>query len=331
MTSTSARTVEAIADFAALVPRITGSISAVSSFLIIYLVFRSEAKLNTIYHRIMFGMSVADILSSIAMALTTLPMPKNDDPWWTEDPWMNKWYLGEAFWEEQTKIGNRQTCTIQGFFFATGVIIMFSYNGMLFVYYACAIALRMKEETIRKRIQPFIIGMPVIQGLCSTVPALIYGYYNPIRNEAWCTLYPMGDFPVYGKWFGFVLGLYFAIFFGEIVISLALIIWRVLQNGRTLARRDDQEDTPQHIDQRVRAAHRNSKLIIVQSLAYAGAFFLTISFPFIRNIYNKHLSDTQIDVLNKLMVTFMPLQGFFNFVIFLWHKGTIFVFSIGGL
>jgi len=70
--------------YAAAVPKITGSISAVSSSLIIYLICRSKPKLSTIYHRIMFCMSVADILASTAMALTTLPMPRNDDPYWTE-------------------------------------------------------------------------------------------------------------------------------------------------------------------------------------------------------------------------------------------------------
>jgi hypothetical protein len=62
-------------DYAALVPRFTGSLSAVSSALIIYVILRSEARLSSIYHRIMFGMSLADICGSIAMALTSLPMP----------------------------------------------------------------------------------------------------------------------------------------------------------------------------------------------------------------------------------------------------------------
>ena len=62
--------------YGAIVPRISGGISLVSSILIIYVIFKSQAKISTIiYHRILFGMSVADILSSSAIALTTLPMP----------------------------------------------------------------------------------------------------------------------------------------------------------------------------------------------------------------------------------------------------------------
>ena len=111
----------------------------------------------------MLGMSVADIMASTAMALTTLPMPGNDDPYWAEtfliaegDPDG----LGTVYWRDQTKLGTRQTCAAQGFFVATGIIIMFSYNGTLCVYYACAIALRMKEANIRKKIEPVIHGLP---------------------------------------------------------------------------------------------------------------------------------------------------------------------------
>ena len=153
--------------FAATVPKITGSISAVSSSLIIYLIYRSKPKLSTIYHRIMFGMSVADIMASTAMALTTLPMPRNDDPYWAETFSIAEDVqdgLGTVYWRDQTKLGTRQTCVAQGFFVAIGIIIMFSYNGTLCVYYACAIALRMKEAKIRKKIEPFIHGLPLLIG-----------------------------------------------------------------------------------------------------------------------------------------------------------------------
>jgi len=64
-----------VSEYGAIVPRITAGTSAVSSFLILYLLLRSKTKLSTIYNRIMFGMSMADVLGSLAMSLTTLPMP----------------------------------------------------------------------------------------------------------------------------------------------------------------------------------------------------------------------------------------------------------------
>ena len=96
-------------DFAAIVPRITGSMSVISSSLIITIILRSTRKLSTVYHRIMFGMSCADILGSIAMSLTTLPMPSEDVP----STWAG------------TRLGNVYTCTAQGFLFILGIFCMF--------------------------------------------------------------------------------------------------------------------------------------------------------------------------------------------------------------
>jgi hypothetical protein len=71
--------------YGAIVPRMTGFLSAISSMLIMYVIVRSSRGLSTIYHRIMFGMSVFDIFTSVAMGLTTLPMPK-DDIWTVRVP-----------------------------------------------------------------------------------------------------------------------------------------------------------------------------------------------------------------------------------------------------
>ena len=51
---------------------ITGSLSFLSSFAIVVFVIRSRS--NTVYHRILFVMSLFDMMSSLAIALTTLPM-----------------------------------------------------------------------------------------------------------------------------------------------------------------------------------------------------------------------------------------------------------------
>jgi uncharacterized membrane protein len=115
------------------------------------------------------------------------------------------------------------------------------------------------------------------------------------------------------------------ILFSLVLISFTLIIWRVVQNGRQLAQADSRGDI--QIDERFKAAHQNSRLIILQSLAYTGALLLTLIFPVVRNMLTQisEIGPFQPLMLgmSKLMLTFMPLQGFFNFTIFLWHKGTL--------
>jgi hypothetical protein len=125
-------------DYAALVPRFTGSLSAISSALIIYIILRSQTRLSSIYHRIMFGMSLADICGSIAMALTSLPMPS----------YMPQEEVFGYSWAG-TRLGNQYTCNAQGFFSTFGMASVLCFDVMLCVYYACSIAFSMKERNIK--------------------------------------------------------------------------------------------------------------------------------------------------------------------------------------
>ena len=58
-----------------LITSISASISAMCSALIIYFILKSSMGISSVYHRIVGIMSLGDVLASLAMALTTLPMP----------------------------------------------------------------------------------------------------------------------------------------------------------------------------------------------------------------------------------------------------------------
>eukprot|EP01083_Nonionella_stella_P214821 773717_1 len=60
---------------ASITALISGSLSAVSSLLILFLIRRSQIGLSSIYHQIMCGLSVSDFVSSVAIAFNTLPLP----------------------------------------------------------------------------------------------------------------------------------------------------------------------------------------------------------------------------------------------------------------
>ncbi len=131
--------------FGELAPRITGSISVISSALIIYVILRSPNGLSTIYHRIMFGMSFADILGSAAIAFTHLAMPR---------PGISEIIDNYGF--EGTRLGNTDTCTAQAFFFVFGSTATYGYNNSLCVYYACIIAFSMHEARVTRKVEPFL-------------------------------------------------------------------------------------------------------------------------------------------------------------------------------
>ena len=82
-------------------------------------------------------------MTSSAMALTNLPMPKNDDQVLSDK------YNGDIKWEGQTKLGKMQTCEAQGIFVPSGLLTMFAYNGMLcIVFYTCAITFGMRNNLL---------------------------------------------------------------------------------------------------------------------------------------------------------------------------------------
>ncbi len=103
-----------------IVPRLSGSLSAVSSATIIYLILRSQTRLSSIYHQIMLCMSMFDILANVGRVLAAIPMPR-------EMPQEKE--LG--FEWPGTRYGNHATCAAQGFFTLSGAVGMFAFNSTL--------------------------------------------------------------------------------------------------------------------------------------------------------------------------------------------------------
>jgi len=356
---------------------ITGSLSAISSSLIIYLILRSEAKLSTIYHRIMFAMSCADILLSIALLLTTLPMPQDFPCTGTEETMRAPWMDG---------VGTIETCVAQGFIIDFGHQTMYSYNAMLCLYYTCAIVFKMKEEDIHKRVEPFLLSIPPMIGLGLSIPPLFLGMYNP--GNQWCSINYIecstvndditGDHYQYTRgskrlMFTYVRVSLFLILTILIItfVSFALMIRRarvidielfenlrtstsgMLQsqfrntahqntntntanantnananaNTNTNTNTIREESSASDFDlTQVALRHQTTKIILKQAVAYSVALFLTLLFPlifFISLSFNQLEARFEMQSNSTLMMlvgVFVPIQGFFNFIIFLSHK-----------
>jgi len=305
--------------YAATIPRVTGIISAISSSLIIYLICRSENKLSTIYHRIIFAMSCADVIGSIAMALTTLPMPNEII---CEE--------GEDYLHWDTRLGNIQTCEVQGFCVTFGVFTMYAYNGMLCVYYACAIAFQMKENNIRKCVEPFLHIAALAFGLGNSITALVLDNLNASNIDAWCTITTIRECQVRGvRDMSKAIEVQIFFLFSLILTSFGLIMWRTCKIDGVLAsvprtqssqqRNNNDSDDENKISQLEDAVskHQTIKVVTKQALAYVITFLLCLTFPLIRNISD----DEDLSIFAAYMqLGLLPLQGFFNFLIFVSHK-----------
>ena len=309
--------------YSVLTTRVNGTVSAIASTLLILVILKSETKLKTIYHRIIFGMSCADVLASIATALNTLPMPKRG------------FYGTNALrscydhWPV-IRLGNAQTCEAQGFCFYFGYSAMMYYNGSLCAYYACAIAFQMREQKIRKFVEPFFHLLPFAVGLAVAIPPLLQETYNPSGWDAYCTIQSIGcpsddqSLPCYRgqrnqePYYMRMLITSTTLLCATIVLSLLLVVCRVVQVDRYSS--EISRTNPASFGHRgLTNAKANAKAVLIQSLCYLFALVLVTIFPILM-VMRGYTDPDRVPYLPNLKVFFMPLAGLFNFLTFISHK-----------
>ncbi len=167
--------------FGIVAPTISASISFISSSLIIYMIiFRTPTKLDSIYHRIMFGLSFSDIMSSIAIAFTFLPWPKDVINTEAEN--------AACYLINLPLHGNTASCATQGFFYMFGSITAGYFNMSLCCYYACRIGRMMRDDEIRRSgMELALLLIPLLVGGGIAFSALFLQMLNPSTGSSWCT------------------------------------------------------------------------------------------------------------------------------------------------
>jgi hypothetical protein len=163
----------------ALCPKVTAIASLAGSSLIIYDVVILRKKRSdeiSTRHRLLTGMSVCDIMSSSAWFLASWAVPK-DMPMIIDTV--------DTVWN----VGNRQTCTAQGFFahLAIGTVI---YNACLALYYLLVIRYGWKNKYIAKRIEPWMHFVAVGFALGTGVVGLALDLFNPFGFACTINAYP---------------------------------------------------------------------------------------------------------------------------------------------
>ncbi len=333
-----------------IIPAISGSVSAISSSLIIYIIHKLRNGLSTTYHRIMFGMSIMDIAESLMMVISTLPMPRD--------------MVYHQF--RALSIGNNMTCQAQAAVVNAAGMGTLAYNAALCFYYLCSISFRVSYEDISKYIEPvlhlFSIGWAIFLGTAGIVGR----FYNPMPYQSWCSV---ATFPYWcsgdGIGSGIVTGVdgslteynecsivssklrnlqsalaacvFFIYIFIWVVITFSMlsVIITVLRRGRILKRhmnilsskrikrKTTQNDTTEE-DGRATADmeknHRHTKVILIQSVAYILACLMVQIFPTLNFNLSKKEEFYTNNTYAIILMIFFPLQGFYNFLIFISHK-----------
>jgi hypothetical protein len=139
---------------------VTGSISFIASMLLVIHILRSHDCLSTTYHRLVFGLSVADIIASFCQALSSTMAPK------------------EMSYLVPFASGNTATCDAQGFLisFLGGVSAL--YNCSICFYYLAIITYNKKYDYIRGKLEPWFHGISILAPLASIVIMSITRAFN---------------------------------------------------------------------------------------------------------------------------------------------------------
>ncbi len=325
-----------------IVPAMTGTISAISSFGILVIIWRSGV--NSIYHRIIGVMSVSDILSSTATAMATLAMPSDT-----------------IFPFKGPTIGTQGTCTAQGVSIFLGLGMTLNMNVALNVYYLCTLRYRMSARSFRRMVEPLIYVVSLLLAIWFPVQISKEDLINPTPYSSFCSLGTRcesfdsrnGDCNYYSedeketdkivrrigiitKWCGgtalfFLIGSMLLIILSFYKIerssSYAASHSRARTRGTSTlvpsttppSRRNELPNNTGQIEEfngdlEQRRNHLDlTRSITKQAIIYLLAFLVTWIFQFLSFNYESYL-------INLLRVIFQPLQGFYNISIFLYHK-----------
>mmetsp|Transcript_13956 Transcript_13956/g.15524 ORF Transcript_13956/g.15524 Transcript_13956/m.15524 type:complete len:481 (+) Transcript_13956:139-1581(+) len=129
-----------------IIRMIGGATSTIASIALIVHILRTEEGVCSpkAYHRLIFGLSVADVLSSLWFSLGPTMLPNDIN------------YIVKY------AIGNETTCSLQGFFIHFGSAAALLYNCSLCFYYLAIIKYNKNNEYIQKKLEPWFHAVSIL-------------------------------------------------------------------------------------------------------------------------------------------------------------------------
>ena len=296
-----------------IVPTVTGSISFLSSLTVVSFILRS--RVNNVYHRIIFCMSFFDMLASLAIALTTLPMPSD-----------------VVYPFDGPSYGTVQTCEAQGFVYMLGYGMVICMNMTLNIYYLCTLRFKMKEKVFSQYMEPILYVLSTVIPVLSMCP-LKESMLNPTTFAPFCqpSAYPKNcsiednpkcrgdedDFKLFhSAFFVFVSCSFF-----NLMLTMGLIILTFYQKEKRLRLSEGPEDEVnifEHTSDRGLAHVEKLKRNVSRQalMYYIGAFWLAWGCT----LLTTHSELGEMYWIRALRMITQPSQGFVNLLIFFYHK-----------
>jgi hypothetical protein len=143
-----------------IIRHVSGTLSLVASIAFVCIILRSRIGLSTTLHRLLFGLCVADILSSSVHVLSSMMAPKD---------------LDYVVWNAR---GNAASCEASGFIQLFGMNMGLFYNASLCLNYLAIVRYNKKDKFIRDKIEPWMHGISVLYSLAVAIVPLAQQNYN---------------------------------------------------------------------------------------------------------------------------------------------------------
>lgn len=223
---------------------VSSLISALACATIIYVIFRSAQGLSTTYHRIMAYFATSLMIANIVAGLGTIPMPKDN-----------------IYPFKGPSLGNDATCTAQALILVFVLINHVLCNVHLAWYYVAILVLKLKEKTVERYVEPFML----ITNLAFSISISVYfykvdyyhvdpllPYCSPARYPFHCTWIPgeecddNGTFMYTAEGYDALVkgsNIFLYVVFSLVVLAMLIIIVNTLMFERNLLKRKELSST----------------------------------------------------------------------------------------
>jgi len=250
---------------------------------IIVEVMTTKAKRHSAYNRLLLGMSIVDVMSSIAYMFGTAPMTPGE---------------GEMAWAS----GTITTCTVQGFFIQLGLSAQL-YHVCLSVYYLLIVKFEVTADRIEKYFEPIMHITVLFFGLSTGFASIALELINNAALWCWIAPKPFGCHP---KWFmdtkdpctrGEKAHIYRIVFWyfplwSSLTVVFVLNIWIYL----TVRRRERKADKLKYVhDQKYGKRHYDKTSVVIPTRSISKID------SHLRFMFGQHPSSifTSVDIAGK--------------------------------
>jgi len=311
-------------------PTISAPFSILGSSAILYIISRSKDKLSTTLNRLLVGLCVADLIFSFPFLFSKAIIKFEDRTRTDADGVIESYkYPGTTNWT---------ACETQGFLISFGAGLSILYNIYLCIYYVCVIKLNYSVTKIKKKVEPFLHATPYMFLLISMIVTVATKSINPERGYCYISEYRPKDCEsgdCYRGSFVWVLRIFtivnMIVAFVAITGMMTVIYLQVSRQERRMrnagyrstnaaraagnesnmiAGRQSQAQANNASSGLLRQNVTNSRKVLNQGLAYAGAFLATWFFFIYFAITKLAGGDPKaVETLDLLSSFFNPLQG----------------------